>query len=110
MDTELVISRPNHSKLPLVYNRTNSRLSGRDERLKDRIDQGADRLAHPRCRDGDEGSLSSMRLDTNQHASRHNVSPCSLKGMDHALGCDSSKGPAEECDIERGAANTQSFG
>ncbi len=105
-DTELVISSPNHSKLPRVYNGTNSRLSGRDDWLKDRIDQGANRLAHPGCRDGDEWSLRPMRLHANQHATRHYVLPGSLESMDHALGCDSSKGPAEECDVEWGAAKT----
>jgi hypothetical protein len=101
---------PNACKTALVNDGLYRRHSRVDQRLEDRIDQSADRLAFPRRSNGDEWSLPLMWLDQDQHAIWPQVVPRSLEGMDHALDCDSSKRPAEERDLERVAPEAQPFG
>src|ERR1700730_11318092 len=50
-----------------------------------------------------------MRLHQDQHSIRQQDLPYPLEGMDHALECDSSKRPAEQCNIEWLAASAKPF-
>jgi hypothetical protein len=94
---------------PLINHGLNGRHGRVDTRLEFCVDQSADRLPLSHRANSDEWALPLMRLDQDELAVGPQVFPCSLEGMDHALGRDSSKGPAEESDVE-GAANAQSFG
>ena len=99
-DPELVMAQPEAVKTSLVDDGLNRRHGCIDKRLEQRIDQGSDRLTFsPRC-NGDERSLFLMRLDQDEHATGRQVSPGSLEGMNHARNRDSSKRPAEDCDLE----------
>jgi hypothetical protein len=51
-----------------------------------------------------------MWLDQNERAAGQQRLPCSLEGMDHALDCDSSKGPAEDCYLEWFATRAEPLG
>jgi hypothetical protein len=100
-DPELVMTYPKTVKKALVDDSSNRRVGGIDKRLEEWIDQGGDRLTFSRRHNGDERSLYLMRLDQDEHAAGPQVLPGSLEGMNHARHCDSSKRPAEDCDLER---------
>lgn len=51
-----------------------------------------------------------MRLDQQERAIGQQVLPCAFEGMDHARDCDSSKRPAEECNLEWIAAEAKALG
>jgi hypothetical protein len=109
-NAELVIAGSYLGEVPLINHGSNGRHRRVDTRLEFCIDQSADRLAPSPRANGDEWTLPLVRLDQDEPAVGPQILPCSLEGMDHALGCDSSKGPAEECDVEMAAADAQSFG
>jgi hypothetical protein len=73
------------------------------------MDQSGDRLTFSRSGDGDEWSLQLMWLDQYEDAIGPQVLTDSIEGMDHALECDSSKRPAEERNLEFGAAEAKPF-
>jgi hypothetical protein len=109
-DPELVMTYPKTVKKALVDDSSNRRVGGIDKRLEEWIDQGGDRLTFSRRHNGDERSLYLMRLDQDEHATVSKVLPGSLEGMNHARDSDSSKGPAEECNLEWVASEAKSFG
>ena len=93
-----------------LNNGLNRRHSCVDKRLKDWIDQSSDRLTFSRRGNRDERSIFVMWLDQDEHATSSQVLPGSLEGMNHARNCDSSKRPAEECDLEWVAYEAKPFG
>lgn len=101
---------PNACKTALINDGLNRSHSCVDKRLEDWIDQRGDRLTFSRRSNGDEWSLPLMRLDQDEHAIGAQVLPGSLEGMNHALDCDSSKRPAEKCDLEWVAHEARPFG
>jgi hypothetical protein len=105
----MVIAPAHQCEPSLVNDSLDSRVSCRHDWLEQRVDQCDDRLALPRRRYGDERFLSPTRLYGDKHTIGHQVLPGLLEGMDHALGCDSSKRPAEDRDVEGGASDAQSF-
>jgi len=74
------------------------------------MDQAGDGLPPPPRHDREQRSLRLMWLDQNERAAGQQRLPCSLEGMDHALDCDSSKGPAEDCYLEWFATRAEPLG
>lgn len=103
-DSELVIAHPDQLQPPRVDNGLDGRVGGCVEWLRYRVDQTCDPPALPWRGHRDEWSLQRTGLQTHKHSFGHEVLTGSLEGMDHALDGDSSKGPAEERDVEGTAA------
>jgi hypothetical protein len=102
---------PNSHEHALVDDGLDRRNGCIDTRLEGWTDQGDDRLtSFSRCGDGYECTLPLMRLNQDDDAIGPHVLPGSLEGMDHALGCDSSKRPAEEHHLEWVAIKAKPFG
>jgi hypothetical protein len=110
VDPKLVMARPQVRKTPFLYYRPNGRNRCVDSRLELWIDQRGDRLPPPPRRNRDKWSLGLMWLDQDERAVGHQRLPCSLEGMDHALDCDSSKRPAEECNLKWFATQAEPLG
>ena len=102
--TVAVIADAGKRELALSDDAGQGGVGGRQPTVKSRIDESRD--GHPsRWReDGDQRSPGSVRSDADKAAARGQPLPRSPEGMDHAPECDSSKGPAEEGDVERSAA------
>jgi hypothetical protein len=108
-NAELVMARSYVGEAPPINHGLNGRHGRVDTRLKFCIDQSADRLPLSHRANSDEWALPLMRLDQDQLAVGPQIVPRSVEGMDHALCRDSSKGPAEESNVERATADAHSF-
>jgi len=109
-NAELVMARPHVGEPPAIDYGSNGRHGRVDTRLEFCIDQSTDPLPLSHRANSDEWALPLMRLDQDERGVGPQVLPRSIEGMNHALGRDSSKGPAEESDVERPAADAHSFG
>ena len=109
-DAKLVMACPQVRETPVINHRPNGRHRRIDSRLEFQIDQFSDRLPVPRRCNRDDGSLHLMWLDQDERRVGQQDLPYSLEGMDHARDCDSSKRPAEECNLEWFATQAEPFG
>ena len=110
VDPKLVMAGPQVGETPSINDRANRRDGRVQSRLKLWIDERGHRLAPaPRC-NRDKRSPGLMRLDQDEPAIGQQRLPCSLEGMDHALDCDSSKGPAEDRYLEWFATRAEPLG
>ncbi|OLC40407.1 MAG: hypothetical protein AUH75_07810 [Gemmatimonadetes bacterium 13_1_40CM_4_65_7] len=103
-NAELMILLSDQDKQPLSHQAIDRRLCSRDQRLKDWADKAGNRPPLTARRYGNKRALQAAGLDEHQRTTWHQVLTRSLKGMDHALDCNSSKRPAEKRDIKRTAS------
>jgi hypothetical protein len=109
--SELVMACPNSHEHSPFHDGLDRRDGCVDTRLEGWADESGHRLASLSwCGDGDEWTPQLMRLDQYDDPVGHQKLPRSLEGMDHALGCDSSKRPAEDCNLEWPGVGTKSLG
>jgi hypothetical protein len=110
VDAKLVMACPQVRETPVINHRPQGRHRRIDSWLEFQIDQFSNRLPPPRRSNRDNRSLRLMWLDQDEHGVGQQDLPYSLEGMDHARDCDSSKRPAEECNLEWFATRAETFG
>ncbi len=108
-DSELMIRHVGEPEPAVTNDSIQCRLGSPKVAVERRIDQPDHAHALPRRRDGDKRPPCPVRLDADQHATGLQASPGSLEGMNHALERDSSKGPAEERNVEERATSVQAL-